>query len=232
MVEIAPEIQAGEYRVKGAYHWKFTNRTRYAHASTQLPQSIRGTHCIDVGGGDGMMAHLLRRRGAIATIVDLDNYALHLARAKDSRVHGVQARTRLPIASGSCKAVTMLETLEHIPDRDDRETLREIARVLEPGGRLIISVPSTTIPLARKHFRHYTPDMLRTALETAGLAVIHEAGFQDVRSLWPYPGMRHKFIRGALFFVDMAVRKLTGGMGFGRQDPNNCHTLMFTAQKN
>jgi ubiquinone/menaquinone biosynthesis C-methylase UbiE len=48
---------------------------------------------------------------------------------------------KLPFLDNSFQVVTMLAVLEHI--ENDREILTEIYRVLEPNGKLIITVPST-----------------------------------------------------------------------------------------
>ena len=47
--------------------------------------------------------------------------------------------SRLPMATGSCDRVLMSEVLEHLPD--DQEALREVYRVLKPGGILALTVP-------------------------------------------------------------------------------------------
>ncbi len=47
--------------------------------------------------------------------------------------------TRLPFANGSFDAVLSLDVLEHVPDY--QAALREFARVLRPGGELVLSVP-------------------------------------------------------------------------------------------
>jgi SAM-dependent methyltransferase len=47
----------------------------------------------------------------------------------------------LPLVTGSVDAVIALEMLEHVPE--PAAVLKEIARVLKPGGSAIVSVPST-----------------------------------------------------------------------------------------
>src|SRR5688572_6593412 len=45
----------------------------------------------------------------------------------------------LPVRNGSADIVLMLEVLEHV--RDPAAVLREVHRVLKPGGRLVFTVP-------------------------------------------------------------------------------------------
>jgi SAM-dependent methyltransferase len=48
--------------------------------------------------------------------------------------------TRLPLADGSVDMLISLEMLEHVPDPS--AVVRELARVLKPGGTVLLSVPS------------------------------------------------------------------------------------------
>ncbi len=95
--------------------------------------------------------------------------------------------TALPLPSGSLDAVLSCHTLEHIPD--DRAALAELARVLRPGGTLVLMVPydnqraatdedpSITSPAERLarfghpyHYRIYGRDLVQR-LAAAGFTV-------------------------------------------------------------
>jgi SAM-dependent methyltransferase len=81
----------------------------------------------------------------------------------------------LPFRDRAFDAAICSEVLEHVPD--DRRVIREMARVLKPGGRAIVTVPFAF----RYHpdpadFRRYTPAGLREALEREGFTVEIVAG--------------------------------------------------------
>jgi len=80
--------------------------------------------------------------------------------------------TRLPFRSGSFDTVLCTEVLEHLPDPD--LCVREMARVVKPGGRLLVTVPFTQ-PLHElpSDFYRFTPGALEHLFERSGLAVEH-----------------------------------------------------------
>lgn len=66
-------------------------------------------------------------------------------------------------AEGVYDAVICVETLEHIPDDEVVsfvETLREKTK-----KHLVLTVPSSNLPVSAKHFRHYDPELLREHLK-------------------------------------------------------------------
>jgi len=99
---------------------------------------------LDIGTGKGFMSVELARRGSDVTTVDISEEEL-----KAAWLHAVDAGVvdriefhlanggDLPFEEGSFEAVTMINVLHHLDNAD--EVLPEIARVLIPGGRLIIS---------------------------------------------------------------------------------------------
>jgi demethylmenaquinone methyltransferase / 2-methoxy-6-polyprenyl-1,4-benzoquinol methylase len=116
---------------------------------------------LDVATGTGMVAaELLARRGD-CTIVALDQSAemLGAARARfagERRVELVEGQAeRLPFADASFDALTFTYLLRYV--EDPAATMRELARVLKPGGRICsleFGVPSW--PPARAAWRLYT----------------------------------------------------------------------------
>ena len=120
-----------------------------------------GQRILDVATGTGMVAAELRAR-ADCTVVGLDQSPQMLAAARarfageGERVELVEGEAeRLPFADGSFDALTFTYLLRYV--EDPPATMRELARVLRPGGRvasLEFGVPPRLLP--REAWRLYT----------------------------------------------------------------------------
>lgn len=102
---------------------------------------------LDVGCGNGRHADLLAARVDRTVGVDLSGALLRIARER-ARTAGYAAATAwlrgdaatLPLRSGSVDLATYVATIHHLPTRADRvASLDELARVLAPGGRALVS---------------------------------------------------------------------------------------------
>jgi len=97
----------------------------------------------DVGCGPGVFTRYLRAHARTLWAVDVDSTVLRRLRARnrhnsDLRFVAAEA-TRLPFPESSLDTLVFLEVLEHIAN--DKDALQELARVLKPGGTLVLSVP-------------------------------------------------------------------------------------------
>lgn len=80
----------------------------------------------------------------------------------------------LPHADAAFDLVALFDVIEHV--EDDRGAIREVARVLRPGGHFMLSVPLhpanwTAFDAIVGHWRRYAPDELTLLLEEAGLQI-------------------------------------------------------------
>jgi 2-polyprenyl-3-methyl-5-hydroxy-6-metoxy-1,4-benzoquinol methylase len=99
---------------------------------------VRGLRVLDVGCGEGRFCRMLGDRGAQCVGVDPTERLIHEARTRHSAGWYLRASGEaLPLASAAFDIVVSYVALVDIPDF--RAAIREKARVLRPGGRLVIA---------------------------------------------------------------------------------------------
>lgn len=118
-------------------------------------------HALDLGGGRGELHSPLKSRGY--TYVNLDYRPCEGNRS----VRG--DATRLPFADSSFNLVVSSDSLEHFTDPQD--VVREVRRILTPGGTFVIWVPFMH-PFHSDDYFRYTPIGLRLLMDRAGLEFV------------------------------------------------------------
>jgi ubiquinone/menaquinone biosynthesis C-methylase UbiE len=101
-----------------------------------LEKGKRGA-VLDVPAGEGALAARLIRAGFEVTCCDLYPEIFHL---EDVTIHQGDLNGELPFADQMFDYVTCLEGLEHI--ENPQQAMREFARVLRPGGTIVVSIPN------------------------------------------------------------------------------------------
>ena len=161
---------------------------RWQKVDMDLLDVREGHSVLDVGCGEGYLLRKAAHGASLALGVDVAESRLRASRdgLSGSCLSGcppielaVADGQRLPFADASFDRIICTETLEHVADA--QLALRELGRVLRPGGRLAISVPH---PLSEAilyrlitgylefpggHRRIFTPQTLTRALVRAGL---------------------------------------------------------------
>ncbi len=95
---------------------------------------------LDVGCGDGFFTETVFK-AKMDWGIDSDSREVERARRRGNYRKVLRASvTQIPLKDASVKTVISNCVLEHVPDLD--KGLAEIARVLKPGGRLLMTVPS------------------------------------------------------------------------------------------
>jgi 2-polyprenyl-3-methyl-5-hydroxy-6-metoxy-1,4-benzoquinol methylase len=149
-----------------------------------------GDRVVDVGCGPGALAELLVREGMHVTGIEP---AAYLRAEFERRVTPLDGDSHvldgvaesLPLQPGSARAVVITEVLEHVAD--PAPVLDEIHRVLEPGGTVCVSVPTSfterfywrvhpRYATNATHVRIFTRDTLLTSLQGAGFEIARWEG--------------------------------------------------------
>jgi SAM-dependent methyltransferase len=138
-----------------------------------------GDRILEVGSGVGNQTqYFVDRERVVASDIE-PHYVIELADRFGARANVRIASFRFPLSDENVAdlhneridSIVCLNVLEHI--EDDRSTLKDFARVLQPGGHLALLVPSMpslygTLDVHLHHFRRYDKEPLRQLLTECG----------------------------------------------------------------
>jgi SAM-dependent methyltransferase len=190
------------------------------HRVLQLLADPTGKTNLDIGADNGVISYLLRQRGGSWSSADLDPGAVESIRQLvGSEVYQIDGG-KTPFPDTSFDQVVIVDFLEHIPD--DRGFVRELARIVKPGGVLIINVPHLKPGSLLNRFRHRIGltdawhGHLRPGYSVAGLQALVEPDFAIERSL-TYSGTFSEVVDTALNGAYEAMRRRKPGAAASRK---------------
>ncbi len=174
-----------KYDQRPAMHWTSYQqvdvyRQRADHLVKVLAELCPADQpALDLGCGDGLFTHLLASRGVEAVGIDLEPAGIEQAQAQCAAQTYAGTAPRfelgapgpLPFADEAFGLVYMLDVVEHLPN--PITVLREAARVLRPGGRLLVTTPAWQFGQwsdATYHVSEYSAEELTRQVNAAGVA--------------------------------------------------------------
>jgi ubiquinone/menaquinone biosynthesis C-methylase UbiE len=186
--------------------WRATSLGAVTEAIEQrlildLMGDLAGVHVLDVGCGDGALVCAAASRGAEATGVDPDPAMLAAARTRADK-DGIEAAflegriERLPFPDAAFDVVVSITVLCFVPDAS--VAVREMARVLRPGGRLVLGELGrwSLWALVRR---------LRGWFGSATWKAAHFRTGTELRALAKQAGLSVTAIRGAVFYPPVGI---------------------------
>ncbi len=204
-------------------------RWRRALVNATAPEP--GMRILDVATGTGMVAFALAARGAQVTGLDQSDAMLAAARLRLERTPELSAQLSfhlgeaeaLPFADGEFDALTFTYLLRYVDDA--AATMRELARVVKPGGRIgMVEFGVPGDPALQRLWRVHT----RVGLPLLGRAVSREwyevgrflgpnieqfhAAQPDIPGLWREAGIAHATQRNFSFGAGILVTGVRDGV--------------------
>ena len=173
-----------------------------------------GRRNLDIGADNGVISYLLRQRGGEWRSADLDPRAVaSIRQLVGSEVYQLDG-ARTPFPDRAFDQVIIVDYLEHIPD--DRAFADELARILTPGGILVVNVPHLQPRSPLNRFRHRIGltdawhGHLRAGYTVEGLREVLGPRFAMERVV-TYSRFGSELVDTALNGVYEAMRKRSGG---------------------
>jgi SAM-dependent methyltransferase len=168
-----------EYEIK--YHqieenyWWFQARRDMVFRLVQALKLSSNADILEIGCSGGPLLQRLRSVGYTQlTGIDISEAGIAVAQQRGIPNVSCMDGTKLAFPDASFDLVVASDVLEHI--QDEAQALQEWARVLRPGGRLLVFVPAFQFlwgkhDVVNQHFRRYTANQLATVVRGANLKV-------------------------------------------------------------
>ena len=169
--------------VHEADHWWFRSRRdlflrQVERAAHELGFPTHPLRLLDFGCGTGFNLSYLREYGEVCGADRLRPEDREFGRHDE--FPRLDVERDLAAREGSFHLVTALDVLEHLDD--DVQRLRELRRLLVPGGQIVLTVPAydwlwSGEDVISEHRRRYTRSRIVRACEAAGLRVQYVSYF-------------------------------------------------------
>jgi ubiquinone/menaquinone biosynthesis C-methylase UbiE len=195
----------------GVYaRWRATTLGRVTQALEQrlileLVGAVDGSRVLDLGSGDGLLTAALATQGALAVGIDIDRSILRAAVARTGPPHGEPARfvegrlEQLPFHDASFDVVVAVTVLCLVSDQ--AMAVREAARVLRPGGRLIIGdLGRWNAWAVRRRIKGWFGSRL--------WRLAHFSSAADLKRLAAQAGLAVEAVRGSVYYPPVSVLAL------------------------
>jgi len=162
------------YRAEQSHFWFRGFRQYMRPALVRATAGRSAPRILDCGCGTGSNLEMLRPYGR-AVGFDLTGIGPAFARQHGHQVAQASI-AQIPFATGAFDLVTSFDVFQCLPEPVERDAISEMARVLKPGGWLLLHVAALEILHGRhsvlsEEVRRYTPSRLRMIVERGGFRI-------------------------------------------------------------
>ncbi len=183
---------------------------------------------LDIGSGVGTFDFYLASKGKKVTGIEISKNAVEVAKANsivfklDKQIDFIAAEFPHKLKNENYDLVLFSEVIEHL--ENDTKALKDIWRVLNHDGLLIITTPSKNAPLYRLglldtfekevgHLRRYTEEDLKELVEKNGFEVlssgVHEGILRNFLFTNPVAGKLLRFVKWHISDIVASIDALT-----------------------
>ncbi len=149
----------------------------------QKPHSL-----LDVGCGDGRFLYEMRKRNIKCEGVDVSKRAINFAKAFNPENTFYIENIITSRVKKKYDLITCLEVIEHLPPEELPQFILSLKKRLTKKGKIIITVPTTNIPVAKKHYQHFTDEKIRKYVNDS-------FEIEEIRFFWKQKPVLRKLIR-------------------------------------
>ena len=196
-------FRSWEYARRGDYHrnidpnWSYapTYFRQVAFVDRWITTLLPAARILDIGCGEGVLVEKYAAQGRQIKGLDL-NYSSSLVQRGDVLA--------MPYPDGAFEAVLLLDVLEHLQFCNQLPALREIRRILAPGGTLVAAIPNLA------HFNSRVRMLLKGQFDRSDLEEDHpgERPLAENLGLLRESGFRIEKVRGITLTVPWLYRRV------------------------
>ncbi len=224
-----PDQIPGDYQFTALHHGpsiqRFWHRNKFQALRTAIDEPV--DLVVDVGCGSGNLLYWSGLTGRHAFGIDVSLAALRFCmanRAGRSASFAQALGAALPLRNAVADLVLLVEVLEHLTD--PAAVLREIRRVLKPGGRLFLTTPNYAFPSPWPVIE-YLADRSGAVAQMGGAQHVQRFSVHSLRQLLEVHDFRIERL-GTMYLWSplvslvssrwadrIALREITGGLRHG-----------------
>lgn len=170
------QLLEATYRAEREHFWFKGFRQFVTPLIARAVAGVSDPRIIDCGCGTGANMSLLARYGRVCGF-DLTGLGLRYARQHGQHPVARATAAYVPFKSAHFDLATSFDVLYCLPDEDEKRAVAEMARILKPGGALIVNVAAMDIlrgghSVLAEEVRRYQPSTMRPLLEGAGFEIV------------------------------------------------------------